>query len=160
MILESVQMAAAVRCCSWSLLLLPAVFFCLALTGCSQPAEVPQEEPVAHLKALAVLYGRYVGSHRGQSPPSEAEFKKYIRALPPGELSSLKVTDVDSIFTSPRDNQPYTVKYKLPLPPPGPDGAPVVAYEQTGSGGERYVANSLGDVQLVDAAKFEQMVPK
>ena len=145
-----------------ALLLLVALVCALSLptlSGCSQPAEVPQEEPVVHLKALSVLYGRYVGSHRGQSPPSEEAFKKYIAALPKGELESLKVENIDSIFVSPRDNQPYKVKYNIPLPPPGPDGAPVVAYEQTGEGGERYVATSLGEVQLVDQAKFGQRVP-
>jgi hypothetical protein len=132
----------------------------LSLAGCGAPTEVPQEEPVVHLKALAVFYGRYVASHRGQSPPSEAEFKKYVQSLSKTELEALGVTDVESLFVSPRDGQPYHVQYNIPLPPPGPDGAPVVAYEQTGEGGERYVATSLGDVQLMDEAKFQAIAPK
>lgn len=153
-------MSALVRATASLLLLLLVELPVLALVGCGAPSEVPQEEPVVHLKALAVLYGRYVGSHRGQSPPSEAEFKKFIQSLPKTELETLKVADVDSLFISPRDNQPYQVQYNIPLPPPGPQGAPVVAYEQTGSGGERYVATSLGDVQLVDEAKFQEVAPK
>jgi len=153
-------MTLPLRCCAALLIVAFASISALLTVGCGQPSEVPQEQPVAHLKALAVFYGRYAGSHRGQAPPSEEEFKKFIRSLPSADLSSLKVSDVDSLFTSPRDNQPYVVKYKIPLPPPGPEGAPIVAYEQTGAGGQRYVANSLGDVQLVDAARFEQLVPQ
>lgn len=153
-------MPVIVRATSSLLLLLFVGLSAIVFVGCGAPSEVPQAESVVHLKALAVLYGRYVGSHRGQSPPSEAEFKKFIQARPKAELDTLKAADVDSLFISPRDGQPYHVQYKVPLPPPGPQGAPVVAYEQTGEGGQRYVATSLGDVQLVDEAKFQEMVPK
>lgn len=143
----------------WLALLLVAIGLLVApwSVGCSRPSEVPQTESEIHLKAFAVLYGRYVGSHRGQTPPSEADFKKYIQGLPKEQLDALKVTAVDSLFVSPRDGQPYVVKYKIALPPPGPQGAPLIAHEQTGQGGKRYVANSLGDVQLVDESKFQEL---
>jgi hypothetical protein len=139
--------------------LILAGFFCscAALVGCGAPSEVPQTEIEIHLKALSVFYGRYLSQNRGKTPPNEEALKKFIKALPPTELEAMKVTDVDSLFVSPRDKQPYLVKYSINLPPPQPQGAPVIAHETTGDGGKRYVATSLGDVQLVDDATFQKM---
>lgn len=125
--------------------------------GCAASREVPQAPAEAHLKALAVFYGRYVAQNRGQSPKDEQALKAFIQSLPEADRASLKTENVDSIFTSPRDGQPYVVRYGVPLGMPGPQGAPVIAHEQTGAGGERYVATSLGDVRLVDDEQFQQL---
>ena len=83
---------------------------CLALAGCGSK-EGKLSENDAHLKALSVLYGRYISAHRGMGPTDEAEFKKFIKSFPPGDLESLQVdpNDLDKTFKSPRDNQPYGV---------------------------------------------------
>jgi hypothetical protein len=113
----------------------------------------------SNLKVLAVFYGRYVTQHRGQAPPDADAFRKFIEALPQGELAAMHVTDVGSIFTSPRDGQPYVVRYGVAQQGPSPTGAPPVAYEQTGVGGRRCVAFALGQVEEVDERRFKQLVP-
>jgi hypothetical protein len=130
----------------------------LTLAGCSKSGgQLPDNE--AHLKALAILYGRYVSAHRGMGPTDEVDLKKFIQSFPSGDLESLRVdpNDLDKTFTSPRDKQPYGVAYKTRGGSPGgPGGGPMVAWEQTGSGGKRVVADSLGKIEEIDEAEFNK----
>jgi hypothetical protein len=99
---------------------------------------------------LALLYGQFTGQHRGQPPKSEAEFRAFIEAKGKPLLASFGIADVESLFTSPRDKKPYVVRYGVVTGPPGPAGQPVIAYEQEGVGGKRFVASSLGAVDEID----------
>ena len=116
-------------------------------------------EAEINLKTLAVLYGRYVGSHRGKAPPGPEEFRKFIKGMGKQQLEALKVTDPEKLFKSPRDNQPYVILYNVPAGVPGPQGAAVIGYEKEGSGGKRYVAFNNGGVEEVDEDRFKQLVP-
>ncbi len=128
-------------------------------SGCgpSQSQSAPRES--SNLKPLALLYGRYLGAHQGNPPPNEAALKSFIQSLPPEQLSSMRATDVDKLFVSSRDGQPYVVVYGKTTGPPGTGGAPIIAYEQTGVDGKRFVASSLGAVDEVDETRFRQLVP-
>ena len=131
---------------------------CLAASGCgSQSKSLPREQ--SGLKKIAVLYGRFLSQHRGQPPANEAEFKKFVHALPPGDLESFGVDDSDRIFISSRDEKPYIIIYGPPKGPPGPGGSPVIAYEQEGKDGKRWVASDLGAIEEVDDARFQQLIP-
>jgi hypothetical protein len=122
-----------------------------AAIGCSRTTEQPSE--VKHLQVLASLYGRYITKHRGQPPPDEAALKKFIPTISPDELRALGVdsSNLDALFTSPRDGQPYVVRYR--------QSASVVAYEREGKNGKRYVAYSNTKVEEVDDAQLKQLVP-
>jgi hypothetical protein len=139
-------------------LFLVAATLTAASLGCSR-----QEEPItkqeAHLKALAVCYGRFIGQHQGNPPQSEEEFKTFIQSIPAEQIPGGSA-DMNSLFVSPRDNQPYVVRYDLDRTQlmPGPT-MPIVAYEQTGVEGKRYVADMVGGVQEVEEAKFKELVP-
>jgi hypothetical protein len=135
---------------------------CLAALACTRSAK-PASENEQHLKALAVCYGRYVNAHRGQTPPSEAELRKFIPSMGPEQLQMLAVdpANLDAVFVSPRDHQPYGVAYKAAgaaaaPPTPGQSGGPMIAWEQTGVGGKRFVADALGRVEEIDDAAFQQ----
>jgi hypothetical protein len=137
---------------------LPVALAAVALaTGCGNPAKVAQES--SNLKPLAVLYGQFIGQHQGKPPADEAEFKAFLKKLDPERLKSFQVADVDSMFISSRDNQPYIVRYGKLQGSAGPAAQPVVAYEQTGVDGKRYVASSIGAIQEVDEETFRKMVP-
>ena len=112
-----------------------------------------------NLKQLAILYGQYLASNRGKAPSSEPEFKNFLKKMDRERLEAFQVTDIDKLFVSPRDNQPYVVVYRGQggLGPPG--GATVIAYEQTGVDGKRYVALSNTAVEEMDEEKFRQAVP-
>ncbi|MFO0816875.1 MAG: hypothetical protein U1A77_02960 [Pirellulales bacterium] len=136
------------------------LFFSAAmfLSGCGGTAEKAAQE-ASNLKPLMVLYGQYIGMHRGQPPASEAEFKAYIKSVKPEVLKSLGAENPDSLFTSSRDQKPYVIIYGPASGPPGPAGQPVVAYEQEGVGGKRYVASTLGAIEEVDETRFRELVP-
>ena len=128
--------------------------------GCGGAQRKAREIAESNLKPLAILYGQYIGQHRGRPPGNEAEFKAFIKSLPPARLATLTANrDADSLFISPRDGKPYVVLYGRSKGPPGPGGAPVVAYEQEGRGGRRFVASSMGAIEEVDDAAFRRMVP-
>ena len=121
------------------------------LAGCDGggTAGVKQEE--SSLKKLALFYGPYQGQHEGALPPDEQALKEFIKAQ--------GITDVDALFVSERDKQPYVILYAgETLGTEGPGGSPVVAYEKYGVGGKRYVASTLGAVEEVDDAKFREWV--
>ena len=129
-----------------------------AVPGCGNPAKEKARES-STLKPLMVLYGQYVGQHRGEPPANEEEFKTFIRAVDPALLESFSVKSADELFVSSRDHKPYVIFYGAVTGPPGPAGQPVVAYEQEGFEGKRYVASMLGAVEEVDEARFRELVP-
>ncbi len=134
---------------------------CVLLLGCSAHDEGQSTEE-SNLKSLAIFYGQYTGEHQGQGPASEAEFKKYVESLNSEALSSFGITDPSSIFISSRDKKPYVVIYGAGGGIPdgtGGDAGPVIAYEQEGVGGKRFIATSLGMIEEVDEARFKQLVP-
>ena len=139
--------------------LLAAAFCLLCLAGCgSQSQSKPREQ--SNLKPLSIFFGQYRGQHRGEAPASEAEFKAFLGTISKEQLASFGVQDVNSLFLSTRDQKPYVILYgdASKNNPPGPAGFPVVAYEQEGVGGKRFVASS-GAVQEVDEAEFKRLVP-
>jgi hypothetical protein len=125
--------------------------------GCGKGSS-GEEQQQSNLKPLAILYGQYTGQHQGRPPAGEAEFKQYVRSQS-AMLESFDVTDPESLFVSSRDGKPYVIKYGAVEGPSGPGGYPVVAYEQEGVGGKRFVASSVGAVEEVDEARFKELVP-
>jgi hypothetical protein len=134
------------------------VLLCLVPSGCGSHRQ-SQEREESNLKPLAVFYGQFTGQHRGQPPANEAEFKQFVGSLSPEQLAGFNVTDPESLFISSRDGKPYVIVYGPPKGPAGLSGAPVIAYEQEGVGGKRYVANAMGEVAEVDEARFKELVP-
>lgn len=137
------------------------VFGALGTLGCGGAQEQARRQEESRLKPLAIFYGQFTGQHRGKPPTSEAEFKEFIRTQGAEQLASFQVNNLETLFVSERDEKPYVVLYgeASKNSPPGPAGAPVVAYEQQGVGGRRFVASSMGAVEEVDEARFKQLVP-
>jgi hypothetical protein len=132
---------------------------CLAAAGCGGSQKKSLAVQQSGLKKLARVYGQFLTQHRGQPPANEAEFKKYAQSLNADDLASLGVKKADQIFLSDRDNKPYVVIYGQPKGPAGPGGSPVIAYEQEGQAGKRWVASALGAVEEVDEARFRELIP-
>jgi hypothetical protein len=130
----------------------------IVAAGCQRPADnVKQEE--SRLKPLMILYGQYIGQHRGKPPSNEQEFQAFVEESGPGLLESFPDIDAQSLFVSARDNKPFVILYGRVEGPPGPGGQPVVAYEQEGANGKRLVASNLGAVEEVDETRFRELVP-
>ena len=127
--------------------------FALGCTGQDTDALNRQE---SNLQPLSILYGKYSASHRGQVPADEKAFRGFIMSLPTEDRARFKADDIDSLFISSRDNKPYHIVYAKEA---GQGRSDVVAYEQEGVGGKRWVARSLGILEEVDEARFKELIP-
>jgi hypothetical protein len=122
--------------------------------GCAEKGNTGTGDAAERMRTLAVNYMRHAGQYQGNGPASEAKFKDFIKkvGLPEG-------VTIDELFVSPRDNQPYEIRYKVRPGSPGPD-SPVIMWEKTGEGGTRQIARANGSVLVVPEAEFEQLKPK
>jgi len=111
------------------------------------------------VKKLGIVFMRYLGSHRGQTPASKTELEQYIASLTPEDKKGLGIENPSEVFTSSRDMQEIVVRYGLQIPPPGPGKPPVVAYEKDGVGHRHLVAYANGGAEEVTAAQLKEMVP-
>jgi hypothetical protein len=128
--------------------LLAGAFF-LLLAGCGGPPTGPDVES---LQALAELYAQYAAAHKGQTPPNDAELRKFAASIeaqaraagePPVNPADPKVTRFDKFFTSTRDGQPFVVRYGTPVSyKTAPDQ--VLATEAIGVGGKKLAVYSNG----------------
>ncbi|MCI0333491.1 MAG: hypothetical protein L0228_09740 [Planctomycetes bacterium] len=128
----------------------------VGLSGCSSHVETKRAltAETSNLKPLSILYGQYTSRNENRAPANEADFKKFIQTSGQWMLEQFK-TDIDTLFVSSRDGQPYVVFYRDNPPP----ASGIVAYERVGVGGERLVAQPFGGVEAVDDARFRELVP-
>jgi hypothetical protein len=132
---------------------------CGWLVGCGGSQKQSLEQESSHLKPLSLMYGQFMARNRGRRPANEEQFKQFVQSQGKEFLSRFNLESVDALFVSTRDNKPFVIIYGQPKGPPGPGGAPVIAYEQEGKDGMRHVASDLGAVELVDEARFRELVP-
>jgi hypothetical protein len=139
-------------------LLIAGVLF--ASLGCGPAGKSNREQEESGLKPIALFYAQFIPQHQGKPPKDEAEFKAFLKEPKNAELleRDFHVADIDAMFISKRDKKPYIVIYG-PSSGEGPAGQPVIAYEQEGVEGKRFVASKLGAVAEVDEAAFAKMVP-
>ena len=129
-----------------------ALLSSLLAVGCGPPTEPESEvKQRTGLSALAIAYGQCTAQSRGLPPRSEKALRSYIEKQGPQFLASLKVDNIDDMFVSPRDGQPYVVIYGK--------RSDVVAYEAVGADGTRWIAHNLGGAEQLDEAAFKQRVP-
>jgi hypothetical protein len=126
--------------------------------GCGPAGDSNRQAEESCLKPLAIYYAQFIPQHQGKPPKDEAEFKAFLKE--PTNLQYLErdfhISDVDAMFISTRDKKPYVIIYG-PSTGEGPAGQPVIAYEQEGVNGKRFVASKMGAVEEVDSATFSRM---
>src|SRR5262245_11614664 len=98
------------------------VFTGVSLSGCYSHTvqSVPGHD---NLQALAVFYGRYLGHHRGKPPANIDEFKSWLKKQEKSQFEKFAIdpNNLDAVFTSPRDNQPFGFVFSPSVASPGPD---------------------------------------
>lgn len=111
-----------------------AGFLSLAL-GCGSAPPQEEAEPLTHL-----LTAYLDATEKLERPPqNDAELRQF---LPDGE----------KWLISPRDGQPYVIRWGVSVHDPNLDPAdpPLVAYEQLGKNGVRHAINVMGLTELTD----------
>ncbi len=135
-------------------LLFLSLFLASLTVGCGRsPSEASNgQEPLA---TLASLYGRRQAMHGGRGPRDEASFKEFIGGPGKGLMERRGHANVETLFVSPRDGQPFVVLYddKKQSPPTA-----VCIYEAQGIGGKRLAAASNGNVREMDANELSQIL--
>jgi hypothetical protein len=126
----------------------------VAAVGCGK-STVPNDDEGEKLRQLAVAYSQFAGMNRGTGPSDEQVLNKFIAGQSGGDF------DVDAMFVSDRDGEPYVVLYGRPARLPRSDmPADLVAYEKTGVDGQRYVAFGGGVIETLDEEALTEFLPE
>lgn len=135
---------------------------CLVLVvaaGCGRKSVSPEDaKPRKDLRALVVLYQRYLSRHQGKPPKDMDEFRKFVVEALPHEQAFLGDFNPETGFTSSRDNQPWVWVFPKSTDkpaaagPPSAGGSNLLVYEKTGVDGKHLAAlTNLNVVELDDA---------
>jgi hypothetical protein len=125
-----------------------------ATGGCGRRVAPPPPEAKVRLTQLLRLYQAYIDKN-GKGPPNERALQEFARKLSPQERDERLIgDDLENIFTSPRDQQKYAIRFNLKFNPGGPIRA--VAWEAQGKDGLRFVALSVGQVEEYDEATLKE----
>jgi hypothetical protein len=118
-----------------------------ALAGCGGGATATLPDARVRLTQLQRVYALYCEKNR-RGPPNEQALREFRDKLTPAEKEAHLISDeVSDIFTSPRDNQKFEVKYGLRI---DPAQNKALAWEATGKDGKRFVALTIGYVEEYD----------
>jgi hypothetical protein len=132
-----------------------ALLLLCALVGCNGQGSAASSAESVRLQFLTSMHSA-VQARTGRLPANEQEFKQFIEDNGAQMLGEAGVSSVDELFVSERDGQPFVVVYGK-YPPTMT--SKIVVYEQNGVDGKRLVGHSTGAVELVDDARFREMVP-
>jgi hypothetical protein len=150
--------------------------------GASPRDEVPSDED--NLRNLTKLLGQFQARNQGRMPADDQEFQTFAREMSVEQLAALGIRDaetagvdkaIEKVLVSTRDGEPYVIRYgqgssmggalppgkEIIINPKSPGGGvsqPVIAHEKTGARGKRYVVFGMGQVELVDEARFQQLI--
>jgi hypothetical protein len=120
------------------------------LGGCGSWSEDPLQ---SRLEALGRLNQRFQIAKR-RPPASETELRDFATSDGAAILAEFQIPDVDTLFISERDGQPFHLYFGKDRERTG-----LFAHEQQGRDGKRMVAFAGGDIQLLDDGVFRQILP-
>jgi ABC-type sulfate transport system substrate-binding protein len=94
-----------------------------------------------------------------KGPPNEQALRDHAKQLTEQQLDEMLIgRDLESIFVSERDKEPFQIVFGQMLNPGGDSVA--VIYEKTGANGTKYVALSIGYAEEYDEETLRQYLPK
>jgi hypothetical protein len=135
-----------------------AVCALVVSAGCGRydPADRIAEMNNSNIRRVANLYNAFQLRKGMRGPKDKAEFTKFIQQeMSPVKLERMLVdkSNIESLFTSERDQQPFVIRYGVPG---GLGSAEAVVFETDGEDGLREVAFTNGTVQEMESAAYEQ----
>jgi len=131
----------------------------LVLVGCSESVSTKISAlNETGIQRLANCYTFYHVKNGYRGPRNEADFREFI-ASPNNEKgfkrAGIDTSDIDAMFISSRDNQPFRVKYKVPGSSFG-FSAPII-FETEGVDGEIMVGFGGAKTELMSKEEADQL---
>ncbi len=131
-----------------------------AITGCNSgvnPDDAISAVNSSNIQRVTNLYLAYQAQNNWVGPEDELKFKDFIRSLSEVQLTRIGVNpgQLDKLFTSDRDGQPFKIRYKVVGDVMG-STEPVV-FEAEGSGGKRMVGILNMTQREVDNAEADAL---
>lgn len=111
----------------------------------------------SNVHRLCNLYNYYQARNGWKGPASEVAFREFIGQQPERILARMGVKgdDLDGLFTSERDGQPFEIRFGVAGNSRGSD-EPVV-FERTGLNGLRMVGFTSSKHREVDAGEYDRL---
>jgi len=136
------------------------LFTMLFFVGCGKGkvAERIAEMNATPIKRLLTSYVYFQGKHGYKGPKNEQELRDFIaddRFQKGFDRAGIDTSDIDALFISDRDGQPFKVKYGIPGSPMGFKD-PVV-FESEGVDGEVMVAFGGATVEVMSSEESESL---
>ena len=130
----------------WAALALAWPMLCLAGVGCGSPEPVKREADASyqHLKMIGFAYQRAI-TELGRPPQNAKEILPYINYKGEG--------GPEAVLRSPNDGQEYKILWGVAgedMEPRASGTYPVLAYEQQGTDGRRYVLAVKNILRMTD----------
>lgn len=139
--------------------LLATLGILIAVTGCHRATVADGTgDTVVAMRRLTLAYSQYAAQNRGMGPANQAALVKFIM-----QHDRISQDAAEAFFVSPRDKQPYIVRWgRRPLGAailgPDPPTPEILVVEATALGGQRFVADGQGTVQQIAEAEAAQLV--
>jgi hypothetical protein len=133
------------------------------LVGCSgstDPSAAVAAANSTNIQRLTNLYQAYQSENGWVGPADDELLKEFIRGLPPNTLTRIGIEpgNIDPIFVSERDDQPFKLRYKVVGSMMG-STEPVV-FESEGVDGKKMVGFLNMTQREVDAAEYDSLFAK
>lgn len=137
-----------------------ALFFVGLVTGCSNsnnPDSALASVNGSNIQRLGSLYLAYQTEHDWRGPQDEAAFKTFLKGVNPATLERIGIdpNQIDALFISERDGQPFKVRYGVMGSVMG-SSEPVI-FEATGDGSTRQVGFLNMTQREVDATEYDAL---
>jgi hypothetical protein len=133
-----------------------AVCACIATMGCGSGAVAPPQSDAQERVAKVMNLIRAYVDKTQKAPPNEQALRDFAATLTPEERSGYMIgDDLENIFTSPRDNKKFLVKYNLK---PEPAVTRALVWEETGLNGMHWVALTNGYTVEYDEQQLKDYV--
>jgi hypothetical protein len=133
------------------------------LAGCGGGVDPDSAVAAANsnnIQRLSNLYLAFQSENGRVGPADDASLKEFIRGLPPNTLTRIGVEpgNVDAIFVSERDGQPFKLRYKVVGSMMG-SNEPVV-FESEGVDDKKMVGFLNMTQREVDSAEYDSLFAK
>lgn len=140
----------------------PLLIALVAFSGCgggnSDDAMIKDANKL-NIQRLTNLYTRHQMQNSSQGPKNEQEFKKYIQGVDSATLEKMGIdlADINSLFVSDRDQQPFEIRYGVAASFRG--DAVGLIFEKQGLNGVRQVGlSTIAVKEIEDDQQYSQLL--